>query len=355
LFNIVKENDKTENFYLQVDDRKNIPDDSKSNALFLIVRSLKNEDGVQKGYHLETGDIVRLGRIEYRVIEFKDHNLNTFSLLNDAASVKSIPFKIHTKDVVEDPTIAKPQCRICLMDEHDSTEILVNPCNCKGTSGFVHVHCLQEWINSKSKKKSNNIGVTCYYWNKLNCEVCGISLPDIVNYRGEKLELIPIQRPSSPYLLLERVFYDKTKEGSTNTKTMVLLAIDNTAYQIKLGRGHECDLRENDISVSRFHAYIKYQNNGFVILDNNSKFGTLTLLRKCYKIEKRKIALQIGRTVLTFSLKHSSINNIPIFKIPMLMEKFYKAQSPKNSNMPTKNSPASPDTEKQDLNGSFLD
>ena len=55
------------------------------------------------------------------------------------------------------------------------------------------------------------------------------------------------------------------------------------------------------------------------------------LLRKSHKIEKRKIAVQIGRTVLTFSLKNSSINNIPIFKIPMLMEKFCKkSPSPKS-------------------------
>jgi len=92
-------------------------------------------------------------------------------------------------------------------------------------------------------------------------------------------------------------------------------------------------------------------------LDNNSKFGTLILLRKPHRIEKRKIAVQIGRTVLTFSLKHSSINNIPIFKIPMLMEKFYKAQSPKSMNTAislSKHS-TSPFSEKQDLNGSFLD
>jgi len=62
-------------------------------------------------------------------------------------------------------------------------------------------------------------------------------------------------------------------------------------------------LRENDISVSRLHAFIKYANNGFSILDNNSKFGTLVLIRNPYKIEKKKIAIQIGRTVLTFALK----------------------------------------------------
>lgn len=97
-------------------------------------------------------------------------------------------------------------------------------------------------------------------------------------------------------------------------------------------------MRENDISVSRLHAYIKYENGQFLVIDNNSKFGTLILLRKNYKIEKKKIALQIGRTVITFSLKHTSVNNVPIFKNPMLMEKLSKYQSPTNKSS-TSNQP----------------
>lgn len=90
-------------------------------------------------------------------------------------------------------------------------------------------------------------------------------------------------------------------------------------------------------------------------------------MRKSYKIERKKIALQIGRTVITFSLKQSSINNIPVFKNPNLMEKFYKT-SPKN--LPVKSSVSSnkhknpmallpqeaeSNTNKEDLNGSFID
>ena len=49
---------------------------------------------------------------------------------------------------------------------------------------------------------------------------------------------------------------------------------------IKMGRGHQCDLRVSDISVSRLHAYIKFENGGFVMYDNNSKFGSLVKLTK---------------------------------------------------------------------------
>lgn len=44
---------------------------------------------------------------------------------------------------------------------------------------------------------------------------------------------------------------------------------------IKLGRGHECEIRITDISVSRNHGLIKNQPDGFYIYDNKSKFGTL--------------------------------------------------------------------------------
>lgn len=44
---------------------------------------------------------------------------------------------------------------------------------------------------------------------------------------------------------------------------------------IKLGRGHECEIRITDISVSRNHACIKNVGNSFYLFDNKSKFGTL--------------------------------------------------------------------------------
>lgn len=48
---------------------------------------------------------------------------------------------------------------------------------------------------------------------------------------------------------------------------------------INLGRGHDSDLRVNDISVSRCHAVIKLKKDGFYLKDNKSKFGTLVLIK----------------------------------------------------------------------------
>lgn len=46
-----------------------------------------------------------------------------------------------------------------------------------------------------------------------------------------------------------------------------------------MGRGHESDLRINDISVSRVHALIKFKEGRFFLEDNLSKFGTLVLVK----------------------------------------------------------------------------
>ena len=54
----------------------------------------------------------------------------------------------------------------------------------------------------------------------------------------------------------------------------------NYVRQFKIGRGHDSDLRINDISVSRCHAMIKFKNKGFFLADNMSKFGTLILIRR---------------------------------------------------------------------------
>jgi pSer/pThr/pTyr-binding forkhead associated (FHA) protein len=55
---------------------------------------------------------------------------------------------------------------------------------------------------------------------------------------------------------------------------------------IKVGRGHDADIRVTDISVSRFHARINYDDElgEYFLEDNNSKFGTLIMVRKPVKI-----------------------------------------------------------------------
>lgn len=57
----------------------------------------------------------------------------------------------------------------------------------------------------------------------------------------------------------------------------------NNYDKLILGRGFDVDdvdIRINDISISRYHAFIKLKDDGIYIEDNMSKFGTLVLLKK---------------------------------------------------------------------------
>ena len=107
---------------------------------------------------------------------------------------------------------------------------------------------------------------------------------------------MPIEKPKGNYIILE---------GACE-KTKSVMMIQNIPTEgIKLGRGHDCEIRITDISVSRNHALIKFQNGGFHIFDNKSKFGTLV------KEERMEVAvtpehaqaLQIGRTVVIIEMK----------------------------------------------------
>ena len=87
------------------------------------------------------------------------------------------------------------------------------------------------------------------------------------------------------------------------------IIIPDGSNQIKLGRGHQCDLRISDISVSRVHALLKYEEDKFLVFDNDSKFGTLILLTGNYPVKYDKAAVQIGRTVFTFVMKNLVVEN----------------------------------------------
>lgn len=68
------------------------------------------------------------------------------------------------------------------------------------------------------------------------------------------------------------------------SRTIHVLFFSERKSSFNMGRGHESEVRVNDISVSRCHAIIKYHPDGVYIEDNKSKFGTLVLLKEQYPL-----------------------------------------------------------------------
>lgn len=87
-----------------------------------------------------------------------------------------------------------------------------------------------------------------------------------------------------------------------NSSRMIYIMKPNVpSMEFKVGRGHDSDIRISDISVSRFHAKIKYEDGKFMLEDNTSKFGTLVQIKGKTAITKNHTsAVQSGRTVVTY-------------------------------------------------------
>jgi hypothetical protein len=84
-----------------------------------------------------------------------------------------------------------------------------------------------------------------------------------------------------PFMILESLDHDKNSSRIIHT-----IMLGGAKHNFKMGRGHDSDLRVNDISVSRCHAIIKYIDSKYYLEDNLSKFGTLVLLRERIEIEQ---------------------------------------------------------------------
>jgi hypothetical protein len=123
--------------------------------------------------------------------------------------------------------------------------------------------------------KSSNI-VTTYFWKNLECELCKQPYPyETRTLDGrDMLNIIDYTIPnnSQHYLVLESI--------SSNTSKVIHVVNMQNTIKLFIGRGHDAHVRVTDISVSRLHAVIIKSTQGYYYLsDNDSKFGTLALVR----------------------------------------------------------------------------
>lgn len=205
-----------------------------------------------------------------------------------------------------------PFCRFCWVNETTEDNPLLSSCKCRGGVQYVHYQCLKEWVKTKRSFKEHP-HISSYQFRQFECEICKTPYPYVFKAAGKKYKLIeiPVQnarannllghnnRPTGDYLVLESLTLEK------NTSRIVHMITPTTSVRsIRLGRGHESDLRINDISVSRQHAVIRFKNDGFYLQDNMSKFGTLVLVRRRLHLSLAQTkAVQVGRTVINFQIK----------------------------------------------------
>lgn len=113
---------------------------------------------------------------------------------------------------------------------------------------------------------------------------------------GKPIEILDYDKPEQDFIVIESVTLQ-------NIRIVHVISMSDKNF-IRVGRGHDADIRVTDISVSRFHAKInKSQSGEFYVEDNKSKFGTLIQIRKPFMLDKnRNNYIQMGRTTINFRI-----------------------------------------------------
>jgi len=261
-------------------------------CLWVSVRSLRELNG----YKLAQGDYIKIGRMMFRVKQMSTDP-------NSSEACQFIDKKAHAE--VSSSFLCSPSqsrtesvtCRICLADEITEENPLICPCKCSGTMKYIHLMCLREWLKNRLKTRQTGHSIS-YFFKSLSCELCKEPLPQSVTVKERFIELMSIPRPETPFLLLE----DGQRDERTNRGLHMVSMLPNS--EIRMGRSQECDVRIEDISVSRNHAVIKMKDRSFCIEDCGSKFGTLILAKRPIILgQGTALTLQINRTLLNITIK----------------------------------------------------
>ena len=159
------------------------------------------------------------------------------------------------------------------------------------------------YLNSKLILTENlKKTVTTYTCEKFNCEMC--FKPYKLRFRipefNKIYELIDLNLPEElDYICLESLDYIK---DNNNIKTIHIVQLKD--QEINIGRNNYNDIIDNDISVHREHAVLKYNkyNQSLFLENKNGRYGTLVLVRGNIKVNKEKTYFQIQNTHISMEL-----------------------------------------------------
>ncbi|KAL4467230.1 hypothetical protein ABPG72_005855 [Tetrahymena utriculariae] len=177
-------------------------------------------------------------------------------------------------------------CRICLSSSCSRKNPLLAPCNCKGSTRWIHYDCVQQWINQRiqiiEKPNYANIKSRC-----IKCELCMTLLPPTIKLDDQVYNLYQFKN-----LKFDKFIVLEDADG-----LIYMLNFTNKQY-FNIGRGHNCDIKLSEITVSRKHLKLEIdKDNKIKLYDINSKFGTLVLVKKPITVQyDQNLDLQNGRT-----------------------------------------------------------
>jgi len=266
--------------------------------LWQVVRDLDNSC-----HSLSENDVLKLGRFKFRVQEMVASSCDGVQpqlRLNDFH-----PGPIcRTDESTREAALTNSPCRICLLEgTEDENDPLIRPCQCKGSIEYVHLGCLRHWIKGRLSLSDTS---GSYFYRPLACELCRTTYPAYIHTGTEKETLVEVPKTTPPFIVLENMVRDSQQHTSRGLHVISLA--DNKL--LKLGRGHESDIRIADVSISRCHATVRFHRGQFILEDHNSKFGTLVSMRKPRQLEVGShFSVQVGRTVISLTLQPQNEEN----------------------------------------------
>jgi len=306
---LLKIEKKEDNYSLILNDYKfneenNI--DSPNSTWFLLRKSFLSDK--MNDYPLKEGDILRIGRITLKIKKIKFKKNKSKDKDKDSVSVGTNlqEVQVKSKGASEKVESRYKICRICYSEEESEDNPLIQPCICSGSMKYIHLECLRHWLRTSIFEQIENTNNCCIYlYRTPECELCKTRYPDFIRHKGKLFEIIDLQSNFDSYLLVETITHDKNQH-----KYLYSVSLDQPEDCITIGRGHDCNLLLTDISVSRWHCYINIdkKTKKLTIKDNNSKFGTLILVKNkimnlCLEL---KLCIQVGRTYLEILMKEPS-------------------------------------------------
>ena len=299
-----------------------------NNRFWYVVRSAYQiHEENDEDYVLNENDIIKLGEKKYEVTKIRinkaddnyersrdtENYYNISEINKKAGSIFKFDIKKDKYRVPLESSENKDcekegeQCWICL--EASSTSIdnpLINICKCKNK--FVHYLCLKQYLQTKIKIRKNFKHTVCTYCcNKFNCDMCLTPYPTRfkISEFNKEYELVDLNLPEEfDFMILESLECVKEKD---NIKRIHVIKL--TGDEIYIGRNGVNDVIDEDLTVSRNHAILKYnQAEGEVVLENRSEtYGTLVLIKGNIKMKEKNLNLQIGNSFITVNLTPNKI------------------------------------------------
>ena len=284
----------------------------------------EKDDNINEDHHLSINDIIKFGKIKFVVqdihIENNNKNIDPPMAANDSMKydvtklnqncppVFDYVFNVHKN--LRDSEIPNPEkkCFICnkpkFEQENSETDTgesnnLISLCKCK-EKGMAHLECLREIFHEIEVSKLVDKSIII---ENFECPICKEQYP--LRYKlndGGKVKYLSeyYKEPKEgDYIILESLDY---KKDDKYCKSIHIINLENE--YITIAGENDKDIIEKDISISRFHAVLKYNKiNGKICLQNKSKkFGTLVLVKKPIKVLDKTIHLQVGRTYIEAKL-----------------------------------------------------